>query len=339
MSTVVAVVLFAAVIAYSVFGGADFGAGFWDLFAGGPEHGERPRHVIDRSIGPVWEANHVWLIVCFVVLWTAVPEAYGMIWSTVSIPLWIAAFGIVLRGAGFAFRHGVTDVRHRRRYGAAFALSSVIVPFCLGAFAGAIASERVTGDGTSDPWGVWLNPTSIMGGVLAVAVVAFLAATFLVWDAARVADDEMVEYFRRRALGSAIAAGAVALVGIGVLHADSPWLFDRLTGRALPVVALSAACGIACIVLLVRERHGGARLLAVGAVASVVAAWGVAQYDWIVPNVLTIEEAAAPSGTLAALGVAVVLLALFVGPAFVLLYALDQGDQLPAEGDEDVELA
>lgn len=337
MTTLVAVVLFASVIAYSVFGGADFGAGFWDLVAGGAERGERPRAVIDRAIGPVWEANHVWLIVCFVVLWTAFPEAYGMIWSTLYIPLWLAAFGIVLRGAGFAFRHAVDDVRWRRRFGAGFALSSVIVPFCLGAVAGAIASERVTGIGTSDPWGVWLHPVSLLGGTLAVVVVAFSSATLLVWDAGRFGDDEMVEYFRRRALGAGIAAGVVALAGIAILDADAPWLFDQLTSRALPLVLLSGVCGLGAVVQLHRRRHTGARLLAVGAVVAVVGAWGVAQYDWIVPRTLTIEEAAAPSGTLAALTVAVVLLALFVGPAFLLLYSLDQRDLLPAEGDEGTE--
>jgi cytochrome d ubiquinol oxidase subunit II len=340
VTTVVAVVLFAAVIGYSIFGGADFGAGFWDLVAGGAERGNRPRAVIDRSIGPVWEANHVWLILCFVVLWTAFPEAYAMIWSTLFIPLYLAAFGIVLRGSGFAFRHAVTDVRWRRRFGAGFAVSSVIVPFALGAVAGAIASGRVTSiDGSSDPWGVWLHPTSILGGVLAVSVTAFLAATFLVFDADRFGEHDMVEYFRRRALGAAIASGAIAAAGIAVLDADAPWLFDRLTSQALPVVIASALCGVASIAALVRTRHRGARVLAVGAVASVVAAWGVAQYDWILPEVLTIDEAAAPSGTLGALTVATVLLVVLIGPAFALLYTLDQRDLLPGEGDEDPEVA
>ena len=136
MTTLVAVVLFASVIAYSVFGGADFGAGFWDLVAGGAERGERPRAVIDRAIGPVWEANHVWLIVCFVVLWTAFPEAYGMIWSTLYIPLWLAAFGIVLRGAGFAFRHAVDDVGPTGRLHGTMALRLARTP----SFSGGTAS-------------------------------------------------------------------------------------------------------------------------------------------------------------------------------------------------------
>ena len=125
MSTTVALLLMLAIMCYAVFGGADFGAGFWDLFAGGAERGERPRDVIDHSIGPVWEANHVWLIFIFVLLWTGFPEAYASITLTVFVPLTLAAFGIVLRGSGFAFRKAVTRTRDRRNFGAAFAASSV----------------------------------------------------------------------------------------------------------------------------------------------------------------------------------------------------------------------
>ncbi len=140
MADTVAVLLFAAVTAYAVFGGADFGAGFWDLVAGGAVRGERPREVIDHAIGPVWEANHVWLIFVFVVLWTGFSEAYASITLTLFVPLTLAAFGIVLRGSSFAFRKTVFRTRDRRNFGAAFALSSVLVPYCFGAVAGAIAS-------------------------------------------------------------------------------------------------------------------------------------------------------------------------------------------------------
>src|SRR3954449_7065156 len=139
MSTAAAVVLFIGVVAYAVFGGADFGAGFWDLIAGGADRGARPRAVIEHAIGPVWEANHVWLIFTFVVLWTCFPTAYASITLTLFVPLTLAAFGIVLRGAGFAFRKAVFRTRDRRNFGAAFAVSSVLVPFCLGAVAGSIA--------------------------------------------------------------------------------------------------------------------------------------------------------------------------------------------------------
>src|SRR3954453_4691914 len=227
MSTTAAVILFAAVILYGIFGGADFGAGFWDLVAGGAERGERPRDVIDHSIGPVWEANHVWLIFIFVLLWTGFPEAYASITLTVFIPLTLAAFGIVLRGSGFAFRKAVTRTRDRRNFGAAFALSSVLVPYCMGTIPGAVASGRVPAGGRAgDPVTSWINPTSILGGVLAVVVVAYLAAVYLVWDSRRLDDEPMVAYFRRRAIAAAVVAGVVSIAGIFILHADARYLFD-----------------------------------------------------------------------------------------------------------------
>jgi len=142
-----AVVLFFGVTAYALFGGADFGAGIWDLVAGGAERGARPRALIDHSIGPVWEANHVWLIFCLVVLWTAFSEAFASITLTLFVPLTLAALGIVLRGSSFAFRKAVFRTRDRRNFGAAFALSSLLVPYCMGAVAGAIASGRVPSGG------------------------------------------------------------------------------------------------------------------------------------------------------------------------------------------------
>jgi cytochrome bd ubiquinol oxidase subunit II len=329
MSTAAAVVLFVGVTAYAVFGGADFGAGFWDLTAGGTRRGARPREVIDHSIAPVWEANHVWLIFTFVVLWTCFPEAYASITLTLFVPLTIAAVGIVLRGASFAFRKAVFRTRDRRNFGAAFAISSVIVPYCMGAVAGGIASGRVPAGGEAgDAWDSWVNPTSVLGGVLAVCVVAYLAAVFLVWDAHRLGDEPMVEYFRRRALVAAVASGVVAGVGIFVLAADADYVFDGLTSRALPLVILSAVAGLATLWLLHRRQRRGARLTAIAAVASVVVAWGVAQWDYMLPESLTVKAAAAPSGTIAAVLVATGLAVVLILPAFGLLYTLDQRDAL-----------
>lgn len=332
MDVAAAVVLFAGVTAYAVFAGADFGAGFWDLTAGGTQRGERPREVIDHSIGPVWEANHVWLIFILVVLWTCFSEAYASIWLTLFVPLTIAAFGIVLRGASFAFRKAVFRTRDRRNFGAAFAISSVLVPYCMGAVAGSIASGRVPAGGKAgDPWSSWVNPTSILGGVLAVCVGAYLSAVYLVWDASRLEDDPMVEYFRRRAIGAAAVTGLVALGGIFVLAADADYLFAGLTSRALPLVIVSALGGVASLVLLIRANHRGARLAAAGATASVVLAWGVGQWDYLLPETLTVAQAAAPSGTIAAVLVVTGLAALLIVPAFVLLFVLDQRGLLPEE--------
>ena len=265
MSDVVAVILMFGIIAYAVFGGADFGAGFWDLFAGGAQRGARPRAVIAHSIGPVWEANHVWLIFILVVLWTGFPEAFASITLTLYVPLALAALGIVLRGSSFAFRKEVSRTSSERNFGAAFASSSVLVPYCLGAVAGAIASGQVPAGGKAgDPWSSWINPTSILGGVLAVTVCAFLAAVYLVWDARRLDDAEMVEYFRRRAVAAAVVAGVVAFVGFFVLHDYAKYVFDGLTSRALPLVIISAICGIGALVLLVRDAHRWARVLSHG---------------------------------------------------------------------------
>ena len=333
MSTVAAVILFARVTVYAVFGGADFGAGCWDLVAGGAERGGRPREVIDHSIGPVWEANHVWLVFVFVVLWTCFPEAYASITLTLFVPLTLAALGIVLRGASFAFRKVVIRTRDQRNFGAAFAVGSLLVPYCLGAVVGSIASGRVPSGGEpGDPWGSWVNPTSVLGGVLAVCTCAYLAAFFLVSDARRLSDDTMVAYFRRRAVVSGIVAGVVAFAGIFVLRSDATYLFDGLASRALPLVVLSAVLGLGAL-LLVRRRAGrGARLAAVAAVVSVVGAWGVAQWDYLLPTTLTVTAAAAPSGTMAAVFVATGIAAVVVVPAFVLLYVLDQRTLLPEEG-------
>jgi cytochrome d ubiquinol oxidase subunit II len=336
VSTGAAVVLLIGIVAYAIFGGADFGAGFWDLTAGGTDRGMAPRGVIDHSIAPVWEANHVWLIFILVVLWTSFSEAYASIFLTLFVPLTIAALGVVLRGSSFAFRKAVTPLKQRRAFGAVFASSSVLVPFCFGAVAGAVASGRVPAGGVAgDPVDSWINPTSILGGVLAVCVCAYLVAVYLVFDAHRLSDDEMVEYFRHRAVIAAVVAGVVAFGGIFVLRADAEYLFDGLTSRALPLVVLSALCGVGSLILLVRANHRGARLLAIGAVASVIAAWGVAQWDYILPESLTFEEAAAPSGTITAVILATVLAVVLVVPSFVLLFRLDQRGLLPEEGVDD----
>jgi cytochrome d ubiquinol oxidase subunit II len=329
VSDVVAVILMIGITAYALFGGADFGAGFWDLTAGGAARGRAPRSVITHSIGPVWEANHVWLIFCLVVLWTAFSEAFASITLTLFVPLSLAALGIVFRGSAFAFRKEVTRTSSQRNFGAAFALSSVIVPFCMGAVAGAIASGRVPAGGKAgDPWSSWINPTSILGGVLAVTVCAYLAAVYMVWDARRLEEPDMVEYFRRRAVGAAIVAGLVALAGIVVLHADAIYVFHGLTSRALPLVIMSALCGLGSLVLLTRSNNTGARLLAMGAVATVVLGWGVAQYPYILPTSLKLSAAAAPDATLWAVVIVFLVAAVVILPSLALLYYLDQRDLL-----------
>ena len=305
----VAVVLFVAVTAYAVFGGADFGAGFWDLVAGGAERGERPREVIDHSIGPVWEANHVWLIFCFVVLWTGFSEAYASITLTLFVPLTLAAFGIVLRGSSFAFRKTVFRTRDRRNFGAAFAAlvgaRAVLLRrgrrrHRLGPGAGRRRGRR--------PVDSWVNPTSVLGGVLAVVVVAYLAAVYLVWDARRLGDPAMAEYFRRRAIGAAVVAGVVAFVGIFVLRADARYLFDGLdlAGAAArdPVRRVRRRARSCCCCRDADRRRPRCSPSAPWPASWSAGAWPSGRTSC--PTSLEVADAAAPSGTLDALLVATV---------------------------------
>jgi cytochrome d ubiquinol oxidase subunit II len=328
----VAAVLWVGATLYAVFGGADFGAGFWALLAGGGERGRRPRELIDWAIGPVWEANHVWLIFVLVVLWTAFSTAFGSIMSTLFIPLSLAALGIVLRGSGFAFHKVVETPSARRFYEAAFAISSVLTPFFMGTVVGGIASGRVPiGNAKGDPVTSWLNPVSILIGALFVATGAYLSAVFLVSDARRYGDPELERYFGNRAVAAAVAAGAIAFAGIFVLRADARYIYDGLTSEGLPLVLASAAFGLGALVLLLRGARRGVRPLAVGAVVAVVWGWGVAQYPYLLPKTLKIADGAAASATLTAVlivfGVAVVV----VLPALGLLFTLGQRSVLEEE--------
>jgi cytochrome d ubiquinol oxidase subunit II len=327
-----AVVLWLGVTAYAVFGGADFGGGFWDLLAGGTDRGIRPRKLIADAIGPVWEANHTWLIFDLVILWTAFPAAFAAIMSTLFVPLSLAALGIVLRGSAFAFRPVAAGLPARRAAGAVFAASSVVTPFFLGTAAGAIAGGRVMVDGPADLFGSWLNPTSILVGALAVATCAYLAAVFLVADARRLRDDAMAAYFLRRATLAAVAAGVLSIAGIGVLWVDAPTTAARLSGNGLEFVVAAAMLGT---IGLVRLRIGslrGTRVLAVGAVVAIVWGWGVAQYPDILPGSLSLAAAAAPPGSQEALFVIFVVAALVIAPALALLYSLDQRSRLEGHG-------
>jgi NADH dehydrogenase FAD-containing subunit/cytochrome bd-type quinol oxidase subunit 2 len=329
LADLVAVVLLLAVTTYAIFGGADFGAGFWDLFAGGALEGADRRALINRAVGPVWEVNHVWLIFCLVVLWTAFPPAFGSIMTTLSIPISLALLGIVLRGAGFAFRHEAERLSRQRLLGAVFASASVLTPFFFGAAIGGIISGRVpVGNAAGDLISSWLNPTSVIVGLLAVAVAAYLAAVFLVTDAHRLVDPGLEDYFRDRAILAAIATGVVAAIGIVVLHADAPFIFQGLAERGWVLMLLSAVCGLAALSILRRNARHATRLLAALAVASIVWGWGVAQYPYLLPESLTIANAAGAPATLQWLVVVVVAAVLLVVPSLVLVYRLDQQSRL-----------
>jgi cytochrome d ubiquinol oxidase subunit II len=336
MSTADAVagVLWVGATLYAVFGGADFGAGLWSLLAGQGERAERARALVDWAIGPVWEANHVWLIFVLVVLWTAFSVAFSSIMSTLFIPLSLAALGIVLRGSGFAFHKLARQLHYRRLAERIFGLFSLLTPFFMGTVVGAIASGRVpVGNAAGDAVTSWLNAVSLLTGALFVAIGAYLSAVFLVSDARRAGDPDLERYFSARALIAALAAGAIAVAGIFVYRADARYIYDGLTSEGLPLVILSALCGLGVLALIWRGAARGARPLAVGAVVAVIWGWGVAQYPYLLPQTLTIKAGAGASGTLTAVlivfGVAVVV----VLPSLGFLYVLAQRSVLEGEAE------
>jgi cytochrome d ubiquinol oxidase subunit II len=321
----VAVILVVGVTMYAVFGGADFGGGFWSLLAGGGDRGRRPRALIDWAIGPVWEANHVWLIFVLVVFWTGFPSAFEAVFSTLFIPLSLAAFGIVLRGAGFAFQHTARRARGRVLATTSFGAASVLTPFFLGTVVGAVAGGRVpVGNATGDWVTSWVNLLSFVTGALFVATGAYLASVFLVSDARRAGTPDLERYFTQRALAAAIGTGALAAVGLVALHRDARSVFDGLTSDALPLVVLSVVCGVGVLVLLRRGAQRGARVLAAGAVVAVIWGWAVAQHPYLLPPSLTVSDAAAPHETLIGLLIVFGVAVLVVLPSLGLLYTLVQ---------------
>jgi cytochrome bd ubiquinol oxidase subunit II len=323
----VAAALFAGVVIYAVFGGADFGSGFFDATAGGDVRGAEVRTLIDHSIGPVWEANHVWLIYVLVMWWTGFPEAFAATMTTLAVPLMLALLGIVLRGASFAFRKYAATLGQARLFGVVFAGSSLITPFFLGAAVGAIASGRVPAEGGGDLFESWLTPTSMLGGAIAVGTCSFLAGAFLLADATRAEKHALAERLRPRTLGVGAVTGAVVLGALIPLRDDAPTLFDGLSGRAAPLIVVSAVAGAATLWLLWRRRYAVARLAAVAAVASVVLGWGVGQYPWLLVDEVRIEDAAGAPATLTGLLIAVGLAGVLVLPALGYLYWLTQTDR------------
>ena len=320
LADVCAILLAVALTAYVVLGGADFGTGIWDLTA----RDDALRARIKHSMAPVWEANHVWLILVLVVLWTAFPRAFGSIASTLAIPLFAAAIGIILRGAAFALRGEAANMLEQRALGAVFALSSLLVPFFLGTVVGGIASGRVpVGNAAGDPVTSWANGTGVLVGLLAIATGAHVAAVFLGADAQRAREVELVAAFRARALGSGLVAGALAVAGLLVVRSDAPALWEGLTSSAgLGCVLASGAAGLCTLALEWRSRFEPARYTVAVAVAAIVAGWAVAQQPYLLPPGLTVDEAAAPDATLTALLGCVAVGSLILVPALIWLFRL-----------------
>jgi cytochrome d ubiquinol oxidase subunit II len=311
------------VVLYAVLAGADFGAGIWQLLAGRGERGRRIREHAHRSMAPVWEANHVWLIFVLVVVWTGYPVAFASLASTLAVALTAAGLGIVLRGVAYALRSGSAGARELRAVDTLTAVGSLMAPFALAAAAGAIASQRVpVGNAAGDLWSSWLNPTSIMAGVLALLSSAYLAAVYLAADAHREGDRAMTAIFRTRALLAGSVAGVTAIAAALVVRADARWIFDRLIDTpAVVSVALSLLAGACTLLLVYRWQLGAARISAAFAVAALVGGWALAQNPVLLPG-LTVRQAAAPDNVQGLLVVSILAGGLILFPSLGLLFRL-----------------
>ncbi|HEX5194819.1 MAG TPA: cytochrome d ubiquinol oxidase subunit II [Solirubrobacteraceae bacterium] len=313
----------AGVVLYTVLAGADFGAGIWQLLSGPGERGERIREHAHESMGPVWEANHVWLIFVLTVTWTAYPVFLGSLASTLSVALFIAALGIILRGASYALRSGARDARETLVIDGMFSIASLVTPFALGCAAGAIAAERVpVGNAAGQPFSSWLAAVPVTIGVLAVCFSVYMAAIFLAGDAQRSGDTEMADAFRARSLIAGAIAGAAAIAALIVVHGNAHSLYSGLVhGGALATVIVSLVAGILTLVLVWIRRYEPARVTGAVAVAAVIAAWALARNPVLLPG-LTIEQAAAGHDALVTVIVAVIAGGIIMFPALGALFAL-----------------
>ena len=290
-----ALVMLAALIAYALLGCADFGGGIWDLLSIGPRAADQRREIA-HAIGPVWEANHVWLIFLIVVLFTCFPAAYaaasvGLFW-----PLHLILVGIVLRGASFVFRaYGSATESAQRTWGRIFGIASAVTPLLLGTCLGAISTGDLRGSGAIASWPVWLTPFPLATGLLAFTVSAYLAAVYLAWEST----GELQEDFRRRGLLVWLLAGAASLALLVLARPHAPRLWVALTTLpAAAIVSGGVLLAPASALALLNRRYGLARVLAGAQVAVLLVGWGVAQHPYLIAPDLTIAGSAAPKPTL-----------------------------------------
>lgn len=322
-------VLLVALVLYALGGGADFGGGVWDLLAHGPT-AERQRRLIAHAIGPIWEANHVWLVLVVVLLFVAFPPAFAALGIALHLPLTAMLIGIVLRGSAFTFRaYGGGDDASQRRWGTVFAVSSVITPIMLGVCVGAVFAGGVRLDPrTGHPVGgyvePWLAPFPLAVGVFALALCSFLAATYLTVEAK---ERDLQRAFRARALASGIATGVLAWGCVLLARDAAPFahagLMERDWSPAFQVGV--GACAVAALVALAIERYAWARAFAVVQVALVVAGWGFAQYPYVLHPSLTLAEAAAPREVLRPMLWTLAAGALLLLPSLAALFAVFKG--------------
>ncbi|HEV8563892.1 MAG TPA: cytochrome d ubiquinol oxidase subunit II [Actinomycetota bacterium] len=310
---------------YVLLAGADFGGGVWDLFAS-RDRAQEQRGLISAAIGPVWEANHVWLIFVLTGLLSGFPSVFADLSVALYLPFSLALVGIVLRGSAFAFRsHGEPDSAWQRSWTRVFGIASLVSPFVLGAAAASIASGRIRvvgGDVRADLVSSWTSLLSLFAGLFAVTICAYLAATYLTVEAVQRGDTELERDFRARALLAGVIAGALAAAGLVVVHAEAPVLWEGMREAGLAFAVLSAIAGVASLTLMWIHRYPWARVAAIVAVASVLFGWGVAQWPYLIVPDVTVTDAAAPDATLRVVVVGFAIGGAVLAPSLYLLFRI-----------------
>jgi cytochrome d ubiquinol oxidase subunit II len=310
---------------YVLLGGADFGGGVWDLVASG-SRAEDQRRLIAAAIGPVWEANHVWLIFVLTGLLSAFPSVFADLSIALYLPFSLALIGIVLRGSAFAFRsHGEAESAWQRSWTRVFGVASLVTPFVLGAAAASIAGGRirvVDGDVRADLVGSWTGLLSLFAGLFAVAICAYLAATYLTVEAVQRDERELERDFRGRALVTGVVAGALAAIGLLLVRAEAPVLWEGMLDAGLAFAVVSALGGIVSLAAVWRRRYRIARAGAVVAVASVLFGWGVSQWPYLIVPDVTVADAAAPEATLRVVAIGFAIGGALLAPSLYLLFRI-----------------
>jgi cytochrome d ubiquinol oxidase subunit II len=315
-------ILLVSLVLYALSGGADFGGGMWDLLATGPR-ARRQRAAIEHEIAPIWEANHVWLILVVVVLFTAFPTAFAAIMTALHIPMAALLLGIVLRGSAFVFRrYDARDDRTHRRWSAVFGTASLFTPFLLGLSLGALASGdiRVGERGVASGFFAgWTSGFAIACGLFAQGLFAFLAATYLTVDTD--GEPDLQDDFRRRGLAAALFLAPAAAVTFVLARRGAPIIFRGLTSWWAPgLLAVTSVCAVGALWALWTRRFRWARAAAVSQVVSILLGWGFAQFPHLVVPDLTLSNSAAERATLTLLGWALVAGAVVLFPSFVYLF-------------------
>jgi cytochrome bd ubiquinol oxidase subunit II len=340
LAVVIAGVIIVALMAYALLGGADFGGGVWDLLASGPRR-EAQRDLIAHAIGPIWEANHVWLIIVVVLLFSCFPPAFARLAVVLHIPFTLLLIGIVMRGSAFTFR--TYDSAHsavQERWGRIFAIASVVTPVLLGTAIGAIVSERVgrapagvPGASFADQYlSPWFTPFALCVGALALSLFAFLAAVYLTVEAAT--DRALQEDFRRRALAAAAAVFATAAAALIAAHLTAPRVRDALLMNrwAIPFHLATGAAAVTAIAALIRRAYHAARVAAAAQVILILSGWAISQYPFIVPPDLTIRSAAAPRETLVLILAALAAGGLVLFPSLAYLFRVFKSESIAGSG-------